>query len=190
MQFKVHNTSVKISFSFFALVLFFYVTDNLKIYLISLLCALIHETVHVIFIILFGESIESISFSLTGGNIIRNNFHILPYYKEAIINICAPLFNILLSLILTDFKVFSQINLILGVFNILPFYSFDGGHCIENLLLIKFKYKSVDIILTISSLVVTIVLSIGGFFVFMTDNNNISLIILAAFCLISIIFKK
>ncbi len=194
MAFKINNISVKISFSFFALILFFIITDNINIYFITLTCALFHEMIHIISIYLLGGKIDEISFSAFGGNIKRSNDCFLGYIKEAVVNISAPLFNILIGLLLfksTDIlNQISQINLVLGIFNILPFFSFDGGHFIDNLLSIVFSSETVNVFLTILSVIITALFAVVGVIIYYNYNENITLIIFSVFCFLSILFKK
>ena len=72
MRFKIKNTDVKISFSFFAVFLLSLVSDTFNIYLFSFIASLIHEFVHVVFILLFGAKISTFSLTLFGGNIKRS----------------------------------------------------------------------------------------------------------------------
>ena len=56
MQFKIKSASINISFSFFVFFLFCVLSDKTDFYLQSLFVSLIHETVHIVCIIYFGES--------------------------------------------------------------------------------------------------------------------------------------
>ena len=71
MLFKIKFVRVKISFSFFALVLLMLSFDNSSILLVSLISSLFHELIHIVFIFLFGGKISELSLSLLGGKIQR-----------------------------------------------------------------------------------------------------------------------
>ncbi len=189
MQFNINNISVKISFSFFALMLFFLITDKTDVYLITLVSALFHETVHIIFIYAFGGSVSEISFSLLGGNIKRNNYN-GSYLQEAVINISAPVSNLILALFFSKCIHIFQINLVLGVFNILPFYTFDGGHFTKNILCLFIREKAADKTLTVVSVVITVCFAFLGVYIYLYSDNNFSLIIISVYCFVSILFKK
>ncbi len=195
MQFKVNNTSVKISFSFFALVLFFIITNNMTFYLQTMSSALFHEIIHIFFILLFKGRIESVSLTFLGGNIKRRTACCLSFIKEAIIHISAPFANLIVSYIFL--KIFGKINgfvaanFLLGFFNALPFYSFDGGHFLLCILQNRFSYKVSDIVVTITSILTAFTLCFFTLSLYIKyDEVNLSLMIFAAYCFILIIFKK
>ncbi len=198
MQFRIKNTEIKISFSFFALILFNLV-QNLNINLIFVLIfALIHELVHIIFISLLSLAPKKISFTLFGAEILRNAK--TRYNKEIIINLSAPIFNLFLALI---FKIasniyktnailadFANINFVLGIFNLIPFYNFDGGNALNNLLLKFFNTTLIDKIMTFVSVVVTIIFAFFSILIFIKFRQNFSLFFITIYMLLSIIFKK
>ncbi len=188
MRFNINNISVKISFSFFALILFFLITDKITFYLITLASAFFHEIIHIVFICLFGGSISEISVTLLGGNIKRNNYQ-CNYLQEAIINISAPVGNLILALFFSKYIHVFHINLVLGIFNILPFYTFDGGHFIKNILCLFIREKAADRILTVVSVVITVCFAFLGIYIYLY-SNNISLVVFSVYCFVSILFKK
>ena len=191
MRFKIKNTDVKISFSFFAIFLLSLVSDTFNIYLFSFIASLIHEFVHVVFILLFGAKISTISLTLFGGNIKRNTTKIINNPKEAVISFSAPVTNIVIgvvSLFITrEASIFAIVNLFIGVFNILPFYSFDGGRGLYYLITIKFSDNVANVILNITSITVTVVFSFISVFSFINYNKNYLLLILCVYMIFSII---
>lgn len=191
MRFKIKNTDVKISFSFFAVFLLSLVSDTFNIYLFSFIASLIHEIVHVVFILLFGAQISAFSLTLFGGNIKRNTTKIINNPKEAVISFSAPVTNIVIgvvSLFITrEASIFAIVNLFIGVFNILPFYSFDGGRGLYYLITMKFSDNVANVILNITSITVTVVFSFISVFSFINYNKNYLLLILCVYMIFSII---
>lgn len=194
MQFKVKNVSVKVSFSFLALILLLLVTGRLNLYLITILCATIHEVTHIVFIYLFSGKISSVTLSLFGGDIKRESTFVINSYKEAIVSISAPLVNLLLSLIFyllgDNFLLISQINFILGFINILPFFTFDGGRFLEYMLLILFSDGKTDKILTVISICTTAVFCIASAFLFIYGIKNYFTLLFSLYMIVSLLFKK
>ena len=139
MEFKVKDTRIKISFSFFALILLFTSTEKNKVLIYTLFFSFLHELVHIFFISLFCGLPEKITISIFGASITKKE-KTDSYLKEIIINLSAPVFNILLAVVLFLFsekgsnllKSYSETNLLLGCFNLLPFYNFDGGKALSN----------------------------------------------------------
>ena len=191
MRFKIKNTDVKFSFSFFAVFLLSLVSDTFNIYLFSFIASLIHEFVHVVFILLFGAKISAFSLTLFGGNIKRSTTKIINNPKEATISFSAPVTNIVIgvvSLLLTrEASIFGIVNLFIGVFNILPFYSFDGGRGLYYLITMKFSDNVANVILNITSITVTVVFSFISVFSFINYNKNYLLLILCVYMIFSII---
>ncbi len=193
MQFKIKNVNIKISFTFLWLFLIFIIADKTKIYLITLLSSMVHELVHILFIYLFKMSLESLNISLFGGNIKRKTGRCTDYKNEAIINFSAPITNIVVGAVLSIIyginNDFAIINLTLGIFNILPFYSFDGGVGLKCILSNKFSDKTSELILTITSVMVTLFFSFISIIVLINSKNFI-LLIFSIYMILSLIFKK
>ncbi len=193
MQFKMKNTSIKISFTFLALVLLFFITGNIKIFLISFLCAFIHEATHIVFIYLFSGEVACFSLSIFGANVQRKNT-ITNNLHEAIVAISAPSVNILVSLVsyyIFDItSVFTKSNFILGIINILPFHSFDGGCFIKHMLRIFATERTSNIILKVTSVTTTCVIAILSVFLTICSKSIHPLTILSLFMILSLVLKN
>ncbi len=191
MRFKVKNTNVKISFSFFAVFLLSLVSDTFNIYLFSFIVSLVHEFVHIVFILLFDGQISEFSLTLFGGNIKRNTTKIISNTKEAIISFSAPVTNIVIGVVSLFIprktSLFAIVNLFIGIFNILPFYNFDGGRGLYYLLSIKLSDNATNTILNFTSILVTIAFSFISVFTFINYNKNYLLLILSVYMILSII---
>ena len=201
MQFKFKKTTYKISFSFLSLILLALTTDKIKNLGILLLFAIAHEIVHLIFIYLFSLSPDEVVFTLFGANIkrgisISNNIN-----SEILINLSAPVFNIFagaffyfLSKLNVDyngqFTEISNVNLVLGLFNLIPFYTFDGGNALKFFILKFFNEITTEQLITIISLLVTVGFSFFCIYIFFNYQHNFSLFFMCIYMFLSIIFKK
>lgn len=195
MQFKMGKSRIVISFSFFAIILILMIVDKRGIVPLSLLASFLHELVHCIFIFIFTGAPKEIKISILGGEIRRKNNVRVSVFKEFIIYASAPLFNIISGLLLYNDKYlnasfFSQINLFLGLFNILPFYSFDGGKMLECILQNKLSAKKASTIITVVSIITTSLFCICALITNMYLQKNVSMIIIALFMVLSMFFKK
>ncbi len=189
MKFKVKNTELIFSFSFFALLAIFTATKNAQILYISFTTSFIHEIIHLLFILLTGAGVECIKFSLFGGNIKRTAIH-LSDYKEAIISLSAPLYNIIIGLILllhNKNSIWGQVNLLTGLFNITPFYNFDGGRGIYYLLRSKVKTSRLKMIATFLSVLIFLFFLLINIYLITSDKINITLCFVCAFMFFSLI---
>ena len=188
MQFKINEVQFKVSFSFFAIFLLIIPTGNARICFYSLFASLYHEVIHIIFIYLFGSELRSFSLSLFGANIIKNESIHITKIKEAVINISAPLVNVITGLLFFNIsKDFSLVNIVIGIFNILPFYNFDGGRFLENVLLCVLSEKHTKLIIMMLSIFVTFVFTMLSFLIIVNGRNNYSLLILSLFMIFSVI---
>ena len=161
------------------------------VYFFTFLFSIIHELIHLIFIYAFKSRVSYFSLSVFGAEIKRlETFH-LSFLKEAIISFSAPVFNIILGLsFLRNNKTVATTNLIIGLFNLLPFYTFDGGRGVFYLLKYATTEKKAEIIITITSVAITIIFSFVGVFVFFNYNRNYTLLVFTLYLFLTLIFKN
>ena len=200
MQFKIRNTEIKLSFSFFALILLFLIIDFDRRLVLAIIFAFVHEAVHLVFINKFSVAPKKVSLNLFGADILRSNDGVINNNTEILIHLSAPLFNLTLSVVfyLLHKTLFSnvlieysaEVNFVLGIFNLIPFYNFDGGNALNNLLLKFCNTKATDLVMTTISVIVTILFSIASVIVFVKFKHNTSLMLMSGYMIFSIIFKK
>ena len=171
---------MKINYSFIFLCLFSLYIGYFDILLFFLLSLLIHELGHILFIKLFKIKINNFSLSLYGGclNINTIQYNSLKKYKKFLIYIGGIFFNFIFFIMFID-TLFSKVNLILLIFNLLPIYPLDG----YNILNIFIKNKKIINDLTI--LLITILLIICIY------NNSLGLLVIViTFLYKNIIYYK
>ena len=161
--------------------------------------AILHEIGHLFALRKAGVIITDFKISCFGANIKTENFKKIKAKEEVMILLLGPIVNFcffVLFFILNIFfneEIFSQIylvNLCLFVFNMLPFYNFDGGKIIEVLLKNKFNEKASNIAITCISFIVLIPFAWFSIKVFLLNNNNFYYLIVSALMLLTIILKK
>lgn len=200
MRFKINETEYKISFSFFALILLFLTIDINVNYIFVIIFALFHEAVHLILINIFSVAPKKVSLTLFGADILRDSNATISNNAEILIHLSAPLFNLFLSglfyliySLLTNnslFEFLANINLVLGAFNLIPFYNFDGGNALYYFFLKYFTNRTSNIIITCLSVIITIIFSVLSILVFVNLKNNYSLLFISFYMIFCIIFKK
>ncbi len=191
MRFKAGNTDVVVSFSFFALILLSCVWKNNGVFLISLITSLLHEVVHLLFILVLGADIEMIRFSLMGGEIKRGK-KAIGNISEALISLSAPIVNIIIGIILLTINTHSQwgeINLLVGLFNILPYETFDGGRGIQYLLKGSFSEKTINKIIFVASFGVCFFFLVINGYMIKNNRNNVFFLGMSVYLLILLVFK-
>lgn len=189
MQFKINGTILKINFTFLISFLIFSLNNNLQAYLLSVIASLLHEIVHVLFIILYNDKITKITLNIFGGKIEKANTKLLSNKKEVIINLSAPIFNILMGI--TTFCVdknnqWGIVNLFIGIFNIIPFVNFDGGRGLYYFLMDISNEKNAKKLLTITSIIVCFLFTSFSIIVFVKYYKNYFLLLMSIFMIISL----
>ncbi len=183
MCFKIKSATIKISFTFFAVVLLIMCFDNEGIVLTSLVSSLFHELIHIIFILLCGGGIEEFSLTLFGGKIQRKQSLKLSNFKEAIISLSAPAANIFAGALVHFFgyEIIAIVNLIIGLFNILPFYDFDGGRGLFYILSNNLDHSEIAKTIDITSVISVIIITFFTITLIYNHKPSLSLIILCSY---------
>ncbi len=199
MQFKFKNIKITISFTFFALVLLLFIFRKNDFLHFTCFFAIIHEFGHLFALNKFGVKILEFKISLFGANIKTENFKKIPIKSEIIILFSGPLINLILSVVLHITNLIIKnvslnnlvlINLCLAIFNLLPFYNFDGGKIVEILLKSKFNEKLSETIISCISFAVLIPISVFSINLFLQNYNDFYFLLVSALMLLTIILKK
>ncbi len=199
MQFKIKNIKVTISFTFFALVLLLFVFRKSDFLYLTCFFAIIHALGHLFALNKFGVKICELKISLFGANIKTESFKKIPIKKEIIVLFSGPLINLILSAVLyfvnliiqnVDLNNLILINLGLAIFNLLPFYNFDGGKIVEILLKSKFNEKLSEIIVSCISFAILVPLILFSVNIFLQNYKNFYFLVVSLLMLLTIILKK
>ena len=199
MQFNLFKTKITISFTFFALILLLICFNKTEYLYISIISALLHEFGHLFSLKFCGAKILEFKISLFGGKIETENFTPTNYFQDIFIYFSGPFINLFISIFCYFLNFYlnsaelidiTSVNAVLGVFNLLPFYNFDGGKIIGTLLKIKLTEKQTENILTIISFVVLIPFIYFSVIIFLQNKNNFYLLIVSLLMLLTIILKK
>lgn len=122
---------------------------------------MIHEIGHLLFIILFNNSVSNIIIYPFGGVInyeLKNDF----IYKELLITLGGVLFNLLFYLLFKMLKLelLANINLVFLAINLIPIQPLDGSRILTLILSINLPYYLAKIICFIVSLTLSLMLFI------------------------------
>ena len=189
MTTKYKDCKIKISF-FFALTLALLgIFDKTNSALLCLLSALLHESGHLCALLLFRETPKEIVFTPFGIRIERKNTNNLSFLKESFCAFAGPLVNLILALIFKD-TYFSEINLVIGILNLLPCEPLDGSKILENMLKTKLDFEKAVKISLIVSCITVFPVAILGFIVLFQSKYNFTLLFVSIYLIFFIAIKK
>ncbi len=198
MEFKINGCKITVFPSFMIMICLVLLIDKTGIMLFSLLSALIHETGHIVFIILSKKKISKILFQI--GGIIIDSKGVTSYKNEFVIAIGGCLLNFiffLISLLLfvkTNnelYMIFSATNLGLFLFNLMPIENLDGMDLLRIFLNKYFdfnKSKTLSKIISYSFIFISFLFSL--FLILQYKIKPVILICLIYLLILSIIFNK
>lgn len=169
--------TIKLNLNIFLFLLLFIVTNQLEIYALVMIFALIHELAHLVTGMLMGLKPETLRIMPLGfciefkPNIEDYNKKILKSnilsVKKIIIAFAGPFVNLIIFLFGILYQIDSNIiyaNLLIFLFNMLPIYPLDGGRILKNIFKMFFSNRKANdytnIISNISVIILTIVSSI------------------------------
>lgn len=201
---------IKVDLKIFIAILIFLLTEQLNIYIVFMLFAIIHELGHVLTGIILGfkpKNIEILPIGISACFYMqcddynkKINYANRFVLKKVIISCAGPITNFIIAIIFYffDFSIFNisrefiiYTNLIIGIFNLIPIYPLDGGRIIKNILHIKIglkeSYKYTKIIANLSIIILTIFSSMAILYL---KNISIVLILIYLWGIVIIQNKK
>ena len=185
----------KVDLKIFLFLLMFYFTNQIETYVLILIFAFIHEIGHLLCGMVLGmkpSKMElkpyglSISFKIKPDDynrkILRGN---LLEIKKVIVAIAGPITNLLIIFIVLQLNMnmffglkIIYSNLLIFIFNLIPFYPLDGGRILKGILhIILGKRKSENYTNSISFICLIIFTTIGSIAIFYIQNIAFFIII-------------
>ncbi len=180
MKFKAGKCRVFISFSFFAAAIIMITTGRSEAYFRILYFAFFHELGHTAVLSVFGYKILSVSLTAFGARLECERFDDAGCFNKALVWLSGAFVNLLFVGVFSaiggyEDEVFN--NLLLALFNLLPYYGFDGHNallCIAQEL--SLNIKTVNSIKHISSITVVLLFTIINLFLIFVKNLDLLLI--------------
>ena len=131
MLIKIRKTYIAISPWIFILCPWVMLNNNVNTFLIYLQAIIIHELSHIIMALLLREKIQMIKILPCGFNCSFRNQSSIKAWKMILILFAGPLINLLFGRIGFLSVSFREANIFIGIFNLLPFFSLDGGNIMK-----------------------------------------------------------
>lgn len=185
-----------------AFALFFALTANTvagKTYIIVLIFSLIHESMHIILLFLFGIKTAFLRFGAGGISMEADGFNLLSYKKTVLCTIIPPVLNIAsggifyLVFLYTENPMLYEaaiINFVLGTGNMLPFSFLDGGRALEAFLSIFYSMEKALKICDAISFFVLIIIGVVFFLTLISGKRYLFVVFFFFYCLSGYISGK
>ena len=185
---------IRIDLKILIFLLIFYITNQIKIYIIIMFFCFLHELGHIIVGIILKMRPEKIEIMPCGlSTSFRANLNDLNYkikngnlleLKKIIIAIAGPVLSLILIILLTYLDIpyvtkqdVIYSNLLILIFNLMPLYPLDGGRIIKGILHIELgREKSNNMIKNISRVTIIILTIISSIAVYYLKNIAIFLV--------------
>lgn len=181
---------------FLTLSIFF---DNSKVILFSLICAILHETGHLLCMRLYGCSPHCINIGLFDVAIKDNEFEIRYSGKHLLVLFAGSAFNFIVATLFAiiyacsrnaDVKLLCLTNIYLGVFNLLPVYGLDGGNILFEVLSRSRTYDRALTIVKCISFVILMALFTNGILILLDNKYNFTYLITSCYLFGLVFFKS
>ena len=193
----------KIDLKIFLIAILFFMSSQIKVYTIMMICAIIHELGHLLVGILLGMKPEKLEIIPVG---IRVTFKIYIKdinskikqtnkleIKKIFVAIAGPVVNLILIYIaaISKTNIISKINfiyanLLLVIINLVPIYPLDGGRILKGIISIFKGKKKAEQTINKISIIIGIIISALGIWI-LINNKNIAILFFLLYIWIIII---
>lgn len=197
MKFKFFGTEIYISFLFCAVLCFMLVVDRTGLIVPTLFAVFIHESGHMLAMWAADCQPRAIRLIPTSVQIVRG-FSPKPC-GEVAITLCGPAANLVIFGVLLAnhfiFKseqslLFSLLNLVIAIFNLLPVSGLDGGALLTALIAHFTDIYKAESIVRIITAIFSVVVFLLGIYLWVSGTVNISVFIIAVYLGVCSLIKK
>lgn len=178
----------KIDLKIFLIAFLFFVTSQIKVYVIMMICAIIHELGHLLVGILLGMKPERLELIPIGIRVIfklnikdinmkvkrTNRLEV----KKIFVALAGPLVNLILIYVVACLKInliykinFIYANFLLLIVNLVPIYPLDGGRILKGIILIFCGKEKAEGIMSVFSIIMSVIVTIIGSIAFISNKN-------------------
>ena len=193
----------KIDIKIFLIAIVFLLVNQIEMYILFMLFAIIHECFHLLAGIILGYKVKSMRIMPLGLSICfkekeeeyntkirKSNFNNV---KKIIILIMGPISNIIIAFIfaILDIAEPVYINVLIAIFNLLPIYPLDGGQILNRVLRIIYgNFEAYRISNSINNIIMSIITALASIGILYTKNIAIFFKYRIAILLIIVIIIK
>ncbi|MBQ3284377.1 MAG: hypothetical protein IJH40_01935 [Ruminococcus sp.] len=153
------------------------------------IAALLHELGHVSMMLVHGVKVRGVKLRLFDVLIEADEAPTLR--ADTLITLGGPLANFLCAAILCPFSLKIGLpHIALGVFNLLPVMSLDGGHLLGILLSRKLSPRICDIVLRAATFIILLPLMTAGIYILFRSGYNYTLLLISLYLTAVLLLKR
>ena len=196
MRFKLFGTEIYVSFLFAALIAVMLATDRTGMAFPTLFAIFMHEVGHLFCMWITDSAPKGIRL-IPASVQIRSSFS-GGYKKDIAVALCGPAVNFLFFGVLyfnyaafgnKTVLIFSLLNLIIGVFNMMPVIGLDGGTVLYSLLAKNLDLNRACLIMRLITFLIAAAIFVFGLIMALKGKLNISVFIIAIYLFITSVMK-
>lgn len=189
MKLRIANLNLFIGYEAIAAMTAVLLLDRDNRVIFCFLAALLHELGHVLMMLLCGVHVREIRLRLFDVLIKADD---APSVKaDVLITMGGVAVNFLFALLLYPVGVkYALPHLALGIFNLLPMMSLDGGHLLEIWMDKRFSPRTTAIVLRVTTFVFLLPLMTAGLYVILNSGYNYSLLIISIYLIVLLFLKN
>ncbi len=197
MRFRLFGTEIYVSFLFAALIAVMLATDRTGLALPTLFSVFMHEMGHLF--CMWASDTEPREIRLIPTSVQITSSIKGSYKKDIAVAVCGPVVNIILFLILIfNYAAFgiqtvlyyALLNLIIGLFNLLPVNGLDGGTILYSLLAKRMELNRACLIMRIVTALTGLLILAIGIILTLKGKFNVSVYIISVYLFITAIITK
>lgn len=192
MTIRIGNIQIFISFYFLSFLTLMLIFDKSGLILVSLFCGVLHESGHILALILLRKKTINLKVALSGISLSKDSLN-LNFFQELFVLIAGPSANLILCFVLLltkNLNYFFAFSLISCIFNCIPIKPLDGGRILECILLKKFSDVSTYKIMRILSFFALTVVFLSSILILLNNKSNLSLLFISVYLLILTVTKN
>jgi stage IV sporulation protein FB len=130
ISFGFFGVAVEVKISFIVLAAVSALLGYLKLICVTFVFVTLHELCHILISTAFGARVKKVTIYPVGESANMAGFEDINIFKRLVVILSAPMLNIVLGILLHRYEV-GKINIVLGIFNLLPVYPLDGGRAVH-----------------------------------------------------------
>lgn len=189
MKLRIANLDLYIGYEAIAAMTAVLLLDRDNRVIFCFLAAILHELGHLLMMLFCGVQVRAIRLRLFDVLIQADE---APTFKaDVLITLGGVAVNFLFALLLYPVGMkYALPHFALGVFNLLPVMSLDGGHLLAIILDKRFSPRIVAITLKVTSFVFLLPLMTAGLYVLLNSGYNYSLLIISVYLIVLLFLKN